>query len=87
MAPSTQPPDSVVAYARALTGQLMTVSDSVLVAAYLHGPAVLGGWVAGRSDVDMLFVAADDISIAAVTRMGSASCWPRPRRCAPPLPG
>ena len=84
---STQPPGSVLSYAGRLIGQLMTASGGLLQAAYLHGSAVLGGWVPGRSDVDMLFVAADDISIAAVTRMGSASCWPRPRRCAPPLRG
>ena len=64
------PPGSVISYARRLTGQLMTVPSGVLQAAYLHGSAALGGWVPGRSDVDMLFVAADDISGAAVTRMG-----------------
>lgn len=37
-----------------------------LSAAYLHGSAALGGWVAERSDVDVLFVAADDISASAV---------------------
>jgi nucleotidyltransferase-like protein len=67
---STQPPGRVVAYARELTGQLMEVSDGVLQAAYLHGSAALGGWVPGRSDVDVLFVAADGIGRAAVTRMG-----------------
>jgi streptomycin 3"-adenylyltransferase len=60
----------VVAYARALTGQLTVVSEGLLQAAYLHGSAALGGWVPGRSDVDMLLVAADGISSAAVTRMG-----------------
>ena len=67
---SEPPPGSVVAYARALTGQLMVAPDGVLQAAYLHGSAALGGWVPGRSDVDMLFLAADGISSAAVTRMG-----------------
>jgi streptomycin 3"-adenylyltransferase len=67
---STQVPDSVLSYAGRLTGELTTVSGGLLQAAYLHGSAVLGGWVPGRSDVDMLFVAADDISGAAVTRMG-----------------
>jgi hypothetical protein len=67
---SAQPPGRVVAYARALTGQLMVVSAGVLQAAYLHGSAALGGWVPGRSDVDVLFVAADGVSNAAVTRMG-----------------
>jgi hypothetical protein len=67
---STQPPGRVIGYARALTGQLLVVPDGVLQAAYLHGSAALGGSVPGRSDVDMLFVAADGISSAAVTRMG-----------------
>ena len=67
---STQPPGRVVVYARELTGQLMEVSDGVLQAAYLHGSAALGGWVPGRSDVDMLLVAADGVGSAAVTRMG-----------------
>lgn len=71
---SAPPPGSVVAFARALTGQLMVVLDGVLRAAYLHGSAVLGGWVPGRSDVDMLFVAADGFSSAAVTRMGEVLC-------------
>jgi len=71
---SAQPPGSVVAFARALTGQLMVTSDGVLQAAYLHGSAALGGWVPGRSDVDVLFVAADGVPGAAVTRMGDVLC-------------
>jgi hypothetical protein len=38
---SAQPPGSVVGYARALTGQVLVVTDGVLQAAYLHGSAVL----------------------------------------------
>jgi Domain of unknown function (DUF4111) len=60
----------VVAYARALTGELMVLPDGVLQAAYLHGSAALGGWVPGRSDVDMLLVAADGIGGVAVNRLG-----------------
>jgi hypothetical protein len=71
---SAEPPGSVVAYARALTGQLRAACDGVLHAAYLHGSAVLGGWVPGRSDVDMLFVVADGIPSAAVTGMGEVLC-------------
>jgi streptomycin 3"-adenylyltransferase len=41
-----------------------------LRAAYLHGSAALGGWIASRSDVDLLFVAADGISPAAVAAAG-----------------
>jgi hypothetical protein len=57
------PPDSVLAYAAALTDELEQASDGLVQAAYLHGSAVLGGWLP-TSDVDMLFVAGDDISAA-----------------------
>ena len=67
---STQPPGRVLSYAGRLASQLMTVSGGALHAAYLHGSAALGGWVPGRSDVDLLFVATDDISGTAVTRIG-----------------
>jgi hypothetical protein len=53
MSSSAPSPGSVVAYARALTGQLTALPDGVLQGGYLHGSAVLGGWVPGRSDVDM----------------------------------
>lgn len=71
---SAPPPDSVVLYARAMTGQLMAMPDGVLQAAYLHGSAVLGGWIPGSSDVDMLLVATDGISGTAVTWMGEVLC-------------
>jgi hypothetical protein len=67
--PTAPSPDSVLAYARTLTGQLMTMSGGLLQAAYLHGSAALGGWVPGRSDVDMLFVIGDGIGGAAVEQM------------------
>jgi Domain of unknown function (DUF4111) len=57
------PPDSVLAYAAALTGELQRASGGVVQAAYLHGSAALGGWLPA-SDVDMLFIAADDVSAA-----------------------
>lgn len=40
-----------------------------LVAAILHGSAVLGGWMPGRSDVDVLFIVADNISEMDLRRM------------------
>ncbi len=67
---SALPPGRVAAYSEALAGQLAAVADGVLRAAYLHGSAALGGWVPGRSDVDLLFVVADGVSAAVVTRMG-----------------
>ena len=67
---SVQPPASVGVYARTLVARLAAMPDGVLRAAYVHGSAALGGWVPGRSDVDMLFVVADGISSAAVEQMG-----------------
>lgn len=72
--PSALPAGSVLAYAQKLTGRLLAVSGGSLQAAYLHGSAALGGWVPGRSDVDMLFVAADGIRSAVVAEMGQALC-------------
>jgi hypothetical protein len=74
MGSTARSPDSVFAYARTLTGRLMTVSGGLLQAAYLHGSAALGGWVPGRSDVDMLFVIGDGIDGVAVERMSQALC-------------
>src|SRR3977135_838028 len=47
----------------------MTASGGLLQAAYLHGSAALGGWVPGRSDVDMLFVIGEGIDGVAVAGM------------------
>jgi len=54
-------------YAERLAADLAACCDGALRAAYLHGSAALGGWVADRSDVDILFVAADDVANQAVT--------------------
>ena len=75
---SAEPAGSVLAYARTLTGQLITVSGGLLQAAYLHGSAALDGWMPGRSDVDMLFVTADGI--------GSVVTVAQARQPAPPWP-
>ena len=48
------------AVAQRIAANLAPVADGRLVAVYLHGSAVLGGWVPRRSDVDVLVVAADD---------------------------
>jgi len=60
------------AYAAELTAELDTTLDGALTGAYLHGSAALGGWTAERSDVDILFVAADDLTAAAAARAGQA---------------
>ena len=62
------PPDSVLGYATALAEELIRVSDCLVQAAYLHGSAVLGGWLPS-SDVDMLVIAADDISAGTLDRV------------------
>jgi predicted nucleotidyltransferase len=49
------------AVAEHIAAELAEVANGRLVAVYLHGSAVLGGWVPDRSDVDMLVVAADEI--------------------------
>lgn len=69
---SAEPPGSVLAYARALTGHLITVSGGLLQAAHLHGSAALGGWMPGRSDDGMLFVTADGVGGGAAERMSQA---------------
>ncbi len=53
------PPGQVLSYARRVTDRVRGCLGRRLRAAYLHGSAVLGGWVPDRSDVDMLFVAED----------------------------
>jgi hypothetical protein len=55
------PPDSVLAYAAVLSGELKRASGGLVRAAYLHGSAALGGWLPS-SDVDILFIAADEIT-------------------------
>jgi Domain of unknown function (DUF4111) len=51
-----------IRYARRLTALLADRCAGALEAAYLHGSAALGGWVPERSDVDILYVVADDIA-------------------------
>jgi hypothetical protein len=70
--PTAPPPDSVLAYARTLTSRLVAVSGGLLQAAYLHGSAALGGWVPGRSDVDMLLVISEGSGSVAVEQMSQA---------------
>lgn len=41
-----------------------------LAGAYLHGSAVLGGWTASRSDVDLLVVLADDLDAEQIQEAG-----------------
>ena len=62
--------DAPRAYAAAVTAELGVSLGGALTAAYLHGSAALGGWNAERSDVDILFVVADDIAAETAARAG-----------------
>jgi streptomycin 3"-adenylyltransferase len=53
----TGPDARVVEWSRALSNELATLEPG-LAGAYLHGSGALGGFQAGRSDVDLLFVVA-----------------------------
>jgi hypothetical protein len=74
-------------YARQLSAQLADAGGGPLRAAYLHGSAALGGWVAERSDVDILVIAADDIrddalrGVAGVLRSAGPQCPGRGLEC------
>ena len=73
-----RPPGLVLSYARLVTEQVGESLGGRLRAAYLHGSAVLGGWVPERSDVDMLFVADDGTGGQALEAMASALGAGRP---------
>jgi len=60
----------VLDYAQQLAADVAVAAEQAggrLLAAYVHGSAALGGWVPGRSDVDVLFVAADTTGAAGAT--------------------
>lgn len=54
--PGAVVPPAVLTFVRGLDTALASVAGTALVATYLHGSAVLGGFVPGRSDVDVLFI-------------------------------
>ena len=66
--------DQALTYAAQLAAEVADVADpgGRLLAAYVHGSAALGGWIPGRSDVDILFVAADGTEPASADRMAMA---------------
>src|SRR5258706_4253083 len=73
-------PEAVHDFVRALDAALGEVLGEALIATYLHGSAVLGGFVDGRSDVDVLFIVdspSDEEMLHASTRAltsASAQC-------------
>jgi streptomycin 3"-adenylyltransferase len=62
-----QVPGVVADYGHRLADLVASSSDGQLVGAYLHGSATLGGWVATRSDVDLLIVLRDGAPKTALT--------------------
>jgi hypothetical protein len=64
--------NEAVTYAARLAADVDTAATragSPLLAAYVHGSAALGGWMPGRSDIDILFVAADETTPAIAETM------------------
>jgi hypothetical protein len=70
----------VVAAVNRLCDDLLQVAAPALVAVYIHGSAVLGDFVPGSSDLDVLIVAPDDIERAMTSAIASAlaACAPSP---------
>lgn len=73
-------PEAVLSYAQQLAAGLALLSGGRLVGAYVHRSAALGGWIPGRSDVDLLFVAAADFddrtldSVSAAVLTAAVDC-------------
>src|SRR5215469_16078717 len=57
-------------FAQRLTDEVVLACRGRLRGAYLHGSAALGGWLAARSDVDVLYIAADDTDDETVGDLG-----------------
>jgi streptomycin 3"-adenylyltransferase len=57
-------------FARRLADEVARTCSGALRGAYLHGSAALGGWVAQRSDVDVLLVADGEIGEERVRAVG-----------------
>lgn len=62
---------AVASWAAAAAAAAASAAGGQILAAYLHGSAVLGGWTS-TSDVDLLMVAADAISPQELARAGQA---------------
>jgi predicted nucleotidyltransferase len=65
----------------ALADALLAEPEAGLVGVYLHGSAVLGGYMANGSDVDVLAVIAEPTDVRVLARMrdrliGTARRWP-----------
>jgi hypothetical protein len=65
-------PESVAEYARLVGRAATAAAGNQLVAVYVHGSAVLGGWVPDRSDVDILLLAGDEVDHSSLEGIGLA---------------
>lgn len=76
-----RPPQEVLEYAAVLADRLLSALDGEVCAVYLHGSAVLGGWRASMSDVDVLAVLPhhfrpDSANVLASTAVATVSACP-----------
>jgi hypothetical protein len=53
------PPQDVLEFAEVVVSSIDAGCPELLVGAYLHGSAALGGWTPSRSDVDVLLIAGE----------------------------
>lgn len=68
-----RPPEAVLGYGALLTEQLLGLLPEGILAVYLHGSAVLGGWRAGISDIDLLIVLTEQVSPETAHALGQAT--------------
>lgn len=69
-----------MASASRLRDDLLKVADREIVGVYVHGSAVLGDFIAGASDLDVLVVMDDNIERGSITAVARtlAACDPEP---------
>jgi predicted nucleotidyltransferase len=75
--------DDAVAFAERLARGCAEIFGEALVAAIVHGSLVLGNYRPGRSDVDLLVVAEQELTdgeIAALTELAAAQRAQAPAR-------
>src|SRR5580704_8422722 len=68
--------EQAIACAQGLAAGLRDRAGGNLIAVYLHGSAALGGWLPGRSDIDVLIVATDDTGEVTADSMARAIWLP-----------
>jgi hypothetical protein len=68
-----RPPEVVRGYAVRLTDVLLSAGNGEVCAAYVHGSAVLGGWKAAVSDVDVLVIVRRRLSRDLATALSAAA--------------